>query len=148
MTRRDEQDGQILVLFVVALTLLLAMAAVAIDVSTAYAARRAYRTAGDASALAGAQELQQSLARSIGPAEYQKARDRAAEALGDQLGGAPACATSGTTASCTFTGRLTGTLKLEPMGEQTKRRLLGRLNAGGAPIEITAVNGNVVLRAR
>jgi len=102
--RRDEQGGQILVLFVIALTLLLAMAAVAIDVSNAYAARRAYRTAGDASALAGAQELQQSLARSIGPAEYQKARDRAAEALGDQLGGAPACATSGTTASCTFTG--------------------------------------------
>jgi putative adhesin len=42
----------------------------------------------------------------------------------------------------------TGNLKLELLGEQTRRRLLGRLNAGGAPIEIAAVNGNITLRAR
>jgi hypothetical protein len=42
----------------------------------------------------------------------------------------------------------TGDLKLELLGEQTRRRLLGRLNAGGAPIEITTVNGNIALRAR
>ena len=89
MTRRDEQDGQILVLFAVVLILLLAMAALAIDVSSVYAARREYRTASDAAALAGAQELQQNITRSIGPGEYQNARDRAAEALGNQLGGAP-----------------------------------------------------------
>jgi DUF4097 and DUF4098 domain-containing protein YvlB len=52
--------------------------------------------------------------------------------------------------AATFTnGRIdTGNLKLDLMGEQTKRRLLGRLNAGGAPIEITTVNGNIALRAR
>jgi hypothetical protein len=60
----------------------------------------------------------------------------------------PATADANITASDTNGKIETGTLKLEPMGEQTKRRLLGRLNAGGAPIEITAVNGNVVLRAR
>ncbi|HEY7172883.1 MAG TPA: DUF4097 family beta strand repeat-containing protein [Vicinamibacterales bacterium] len=42
----------------------------------------------------------------------------------------------------------TGDLKLELLGEQTRRRLLGRLNAGGAPIEITAMNGTIALRAR
>ena len=42
----------------------------------------------------------------------------------------------------------TGNLKVELLGEQTRRRLLGRLNAGGAPIEIAAVNGNITLRAR
>lgn len=104
MTRRSEQEGQILVLFVGVLILLVAMAAVAIDVSSVYAARRTYRTAADAAALAGAQELQQNLTRTIGNGEYSKARDRSAQALGSQLGGAPLCTTTGFTASCTFTG--------------------------------------------
>jgi DUF4097 and DUF4098 domain-containing protein YvlB len=42
----------------------------------------------------------------------------------------------------------TGDLRIEPLGEQTRRRLLGRLNAGGPPIEINAVNGNITLRPR
>jgi membrane-associated protease RseP (regulator of RpoE activity) len=42
----------------------------------------------------------------------------------------------------------TGSLKIELMGEQTKRRLRGRLNAGGTPIEITAINGNVRILQR
>jgi hypothetical protein len=41
-----------------------------------------------------------------------------------------------------------GNLKLELLGEQMRRRLLGRLNAGGAPIEITTVNGNITLLGR
>lgn len=102
MTRRKEQDGQILVLFVVVLILLLAMAALAIDVSNVYATRRAYRTAADAAALAGGQELQQGLTKSLGTAQYAAARARAAEALGQQLGGTPVCDTVGTTMTCTF----------------------------------------------
>lgn len=99
---QNGQEGQILVVFVGVLILLLAMAAVAIDISGVYAARQAYRTAADASALAGAQELQQNLARAVGAGEYIKARNRAAEALGDQLGGTPVCVTNVNTASCTF----------------------------------------------
>jgi hypothetical protein len=60
----------------------------------------------------------------------------------------PATADANLTANYTNGKIDTGTLPLELMGEQTKRRLLGRLNAGGAPIEITAVNGNIALRAR
>ena len=39
-------------------------------------------------------------------------------------------------------------LKLELAGDQTPRRLRGRLNAGGLPIEITSVNGNINIRPR
>lgn len=105
MTRQNEQEGQILVLFAAFLILMTAMAAVAIDVSSVYAARRAYRTAADASALAGAQELQKNVSHAVGPDEYQNARDLAAKAIGDQLGGAPDCRTvTTTTDSCAFTG--------------------------------------------
>jgi DUF4097 and DUF4098 domain-containing protein YvlB len=37
-------------------------------------------------------------------------------------------------------------LMFEPLGEQTRRRARGRLNAGGAPITITTVNGNIKVR--
>jgi hypothetical protein len=60
----------------------------------------------------------------------------------------PAAADANITASYTNGKIDTGNLQLELLGEQTRRRLLGRLNAGGAPIEITTVNGNIVLRAR
>jgi len=39
-----------------------------------------------------------------------------------------------------------GELKLEPFGDQTPRRVRGKLNAGGAPLDISAVNGNVTVR--
>lgn len=39
-------------------------------------------------------------------------------------------------------------LRLEPVGEQTKRRVRGRLNAGGTPINITTVNGDIHVRPR
>jgi hypothetical protein len=60
----------------------------------------------------------------------------------------PASADANITATYTNGKIDTGDLQLELLGEQPRRRLLGRLNAGGAPIEITAVNGNIVLRAR
>jgi hypothetical protein len=41
-----------------------------------------------------------------------------------------------------------GHLPFEPFGEQTKRRVRGRLNAGGSPLEVTVVNGGIRLHAR
>jgi hypothetical protein len=41
-----------------------------------------------------------------------------------------------------------GDLRYEPVGEQTRRRIRGRINAGGAPIELTTVNGNIQLHPR
>jgi DUF4097 and DUF4098 domain-containing protein YvlB len=40
-----------------------------------------------------------------------------------------------------------GDLKFEPIGDQTPRRVRGKLNAGGAPIDVTAVNGNVTVKS-
>jgi hypothetical protein len=39
-------------------------------------------------------------------------------------------------------------LPFEPLGDQTKRRTRGRLNAGGTPIEITSINGDIHVRPR
>lgn len=39
-------------------------------------------------------------------------------------------------------------LPFEPTGEQTKRRVRGRLNAGGSPIELNTVNGNIRVHPR
>jgi hypothetical protein len=36
-------------------------------------------------------------------------------------------------------------LAIEPMGEQTPRRVRGRLGSGGTPIELTATNGNITV---
>jgi hypothetical protein len=40
-----------------------------------------------------------------------------------------------------------GELPVELTGEQTRRRMRGRLNEGGAPIELTSTNGDIHLRA-
>jgi len=40
-----------------------------------------------------------------------------------------------------------GDLPLQLTGEQTKRRTRGRLNDGGAPIDLTVLNGNIRLHA-
>ena len=39
-------------------------------------------------------------------------------------------------------------LAFEVLGDQTPRRVRGRLNAGGTPIEATAVNGNIRVHSR
>jgi hypothetical protein len=39
-------------------------------------------------------------------------------------------------------------LAYEAVGEQTRRRLRGRINAGGTPIELTTVNGNIQIHPR
>jgi len=103
--RRPNRRGQILVLFVFVLIGMFAMAVLAIDVTNVYAARRAYRTAADAAALAGGQELQRVGSRTVTGAEYGNARTAAAAALASQLNGAATCSTIGVTASCTFAGK-------------------------------------------
>jgi putative Flp pilus-assembly TadE/G-like protein len=56
-TRGRKAGGQVLVLVVIALTILLAFAALTIDFGAAYAARRQMQTAADAAAIAGANAL-------------------------------------------------------------------------------------------
>jgi hypothetical protein len=85
--RRSE--GQVLPLVALMLVVLFGVAALAIDVSGAYAARRSYREAADASSLAGAQDLQ-TTTRAITSANRRDARAHAYRILEDRLGaGAP-----------------------------------------------------------
>ena len=102
MTTRNK--GQILPVFALMIVSLFAVLALAIDVSSAYASRRAYRTAADAAALAGAQDLQQSGNRLLGSAQYNAARDNAKLTLERQLGASATCSLSGTRSNCTFSG--------------------------------------------
>jgi hypothetical protein len=39
-----------------------------------------------------------------------------------------------------------GALAFEPLGEQTKQRARGRLNAGGTPVEVSTINGNLTIK--
>ena len=66
--------GQVLPLFALFLVGLFAAAALAVDVSSAYSARQAYRTAADAASLAGAQDLQAAGSRTINASDQTKAR--------------------------------------------------------------------------
>ncbi len=38
-------------------------------------------------------------------------------------------------------------VNFEPLGDRSQRRVRGKLNAGGPPIDVTAVNGNVTVKA-
>lgn len=38
--------------------------------------------------------------------------------------------------------------KFEPLGDQTARRVRGRLNAGGVPIELTTINGSITVESQ
>ena len=60
----------------------------------------------------------------------------------------PADANATVDANCTNGTIDISDLAFEPLGDQTKRRVRGRLNAGGAPIEITSVNGDIRVRPR
>jgi Putative Flp pilus-assembly TadE/G-like len=83
---RRRERGQVLPLFALFLVVLLGFAALAIDVSGAYSARRFYRSAADAAALAGAQDLQLVGTRTVGPAERIRARQHAMDSLVAALG--------------------------------------------------------------
>jgi Putative Flp pilus-assembly TadE/G-like len=98
---RNER-GQVLPLFAVLLVGLFALAALAVDVSGAYSARQAYRTAADAAALAGAQDLQVANSRVVGAGEYTKARQDAQASIEGQYGPAICGAPVGNRSNCTF----------------------------------------------
>jgi Flp pilus assembly protein TadG len=91
----DHRRGQVLPLFAVLLIGLFAIAALAIDVSSAYSARQAYRTAADAASLAGAQDLQTAGSRAVSTGDRTRARTDAMESLlkavGSTATGAGAC---------------------------------------------------------
>jgi Flp pilus assembly protein TadG len=80
------RTGQILPLFALFLIALLAVAALAIDVSRAYAERRMDREIADASALAGAQDLQTNT-RAITTTNQTQARADAYAVVAARLGG-------------------------------------------------------------
>jgi len=39
-------------------------------------------------------------------------------------------------------------VEMQPMGEQSKRRVRGRLNGGGTPVDVATVNGRVMISTR
>jgi DUF4097 and DUF4098 domain-containing protein YvlB len=39
-------------------------------------------------------------------------------------------------------------VEMQPMGEQSKRRVRGRINGGGTPIDVATVNGRVLISTR
>lgn len=100
--RRRTERGQVLPLFALMLVAIMAMAALAFDVSNAYAARRAFRTAADAASLAGALDLQLAGTRVVGSAEWALARLHAEEALEREFGETVTCALTGNRSDCTF----------------------------------------------
>jgi hypothetical protein len=89
-------------LFALMLVALMGITALAFDVSNAYAARRAFRTASDAAALAGALDLQIAGTRQVGATEYTNARAHAEEALEKELNDTATCTVTGNRSDCTF----------------------------------------------
>lgn len=60
----------------------------------------------------------------------------------------PPTANANLEASCTNGTIDIADLPLQETGEQSKRKTRGRLNAGGAPIDLTTTNGNIKVRPR
>ena len=84
---RAGQAGQIVPLVALFMIVLLGMAALAVDVSRAYADLRFYRATADAAALAGAQDLQAGGSRDVTTGEQTSARSHALESLEQTLRG-------------------------------------------------------------
>jgi Flp pilus assembly protein TadG len=99
---RTDARGQILPLFALMLVAIFAMTALAIDVSSAYAARQSYRTAADAASLAGAQDLQVANSRAVTVAQYTSARQDAKASIDSQFGATSTCTLTGNRSDCTF----------------------------------------------
>ena len=83
---RSRHRGQILPLFALFLVVLIGFAALAIDVSGAYSARRFYRSVADGASLAGAQDLQQTGSRAVAAADRIRARQHAMQHVVTELG--------------------------------------------------------------
>ncbi len=87
VTGRNGEAGQVLPLVALFMVVLFGMAALAIDVSRAYADLRFYRATADAAALAGAQDLQVATSRVVTTTEQRNAREHSLESLEQALGG-------------------------------------------------------------
>lgn len=105
-TRLQQAHGQVLPLFALFLVVLLGMAALAIDVGGALSARRFYRSAADAAALAGAQDLQAGTTRAVTAAEQLRARTNAMARLVSLLGATstPTCPPASDIVDCAMPG--------------------------------------------
>lgn len=103
---RSAESGQILPLVALFIVILFGMAALAIDVSRAYADLRFYRATADAASLAGAQDLQVPNSRTVTTANYKQARRDALDSLEKALGGSgSACGpTSSDIVNCALAG--------------------------------------------
>ena len=101
------ERGQVLPLFALFLLVLLGLTALAIDVSGALSAQRAYRSFADSAALAGAQDLQQGGTRVVTSVEQQAARTDSLDRLISLLGasGPPVgCPVSSDLVDCALPG--------------------------------------------
>lgn len=99
---KGDSRGQVVPLFALMLVAIFAMAALAIDVSNVYQARRTYRTAADAAALAGAQDLQVIGTRAVTPANYTDARAHAKLSIERQFNDSASCTLTGNRSNCIF----------------------------------------------
>src|SRR3954454_11313320 len=84
--KRPQERGQILVLFAGGMIGLLAMAALAVDVSSVYSSKQTAKAAADAAALAGGQDLQQVGTRKVGAPQQTLARQHALQSLAGRFG--------------------------------------------------------------
>lgn len=103
---RDGEAGQVVPLVALMMVALIGFMALAIDVSNVYQSRRFYRAVADAASLAGGQDLQ-TTSRTIGSADYTRARTHALQVLKDKLGatGDPTgCPTTADMADCALPG--------------------------------------------
>lgn len=102
----EHTRGQVLPLFAIFLLVLLGMAALAIDVSGALAANRFHRSAADGAALAGAQDLQLGLTRTVTNTERTNARTHAMAQLVSLMSasGTPTCDTTVDIVDCALPG--------------------------------------------
>jgi Putative Flp pilus-assembly TadE/G-like len=93
VNRRQQQSGQVLILFAGGMIGLLALLALALDLSSVYSLQRMERSTADAAALAGAQDLKTPGSRAVGPADYRRARTDALRNLASKLGATsdPSC---------------------------------------------------------
>jgi hypothetical protein len=60
----------------------------------------------------------------------------------------PETARADLSASCTNGGIDVSAVKVDAMGEQTRRRVEGRMNGGGTPIQLRTTNGRIRVRPR
>jgi Putative Flp pilus-assembly TadE/G-like len=105
LMRHSVDEGQVLVIAALMMTVLIGFTALAIDVSAALLSERSQRSVADAAALAGAQSLQKPDSRELpGAVEQAAARSNAMHVLEERLGGTDGPGDCYTSAGCELTG--------------------------------------------